>query len=76
MLQILGQPAAGATTIDFDFPNSHQHLTESEKILVNFALVLNTATLTDRIWAIKIPNLTARAEKFRVVLPRNRSLTH
>ena len=46
-------------------PSSHQHLTESDKILVNFALTINTAMFG--LWAIKITELTARAKNFRKV---------
>ena len=44
------------------FVSSSQHLTESDKILVNFALTLNTAMLADGLWAIRNTDLTARAK--------------
>ena len=58
------------------FPSSHQHLTESDKIVVNFARSLNTAMSADGLWAIKIPNFAPGAEQFHEVLLRNRSLAY
>ena len=50
------------------FPSRRQHLTEYDKILVNFALTLNTTMFADGHWAIKVAKLTAGAKKFLEVL--------
>ena len=50
-------------------PGRPQHLTKSDKTLLNFALTLNTAMFADGLWAIKITKLIAGAKKFREVLP-------
>ena len=54
------------------FPSSCQHLTESDKVLVN----LTFRCLVDDLWAIRIANLTAGAKHFCKVLLRNRSLIY
>ena len=46
------------------FFSNRQHLDESVKVLVDFALALNTAMLADGLWAIKITNLIAGPKTF------------
>ena len=54
----------------FSFPSNSQCLAESDKVLINFVLTLNTAMLAYGLWAIKTTNLTAGAKKFHELFPK------
>ena len=53
-------------TITSSFLSSHQHLIESDKIPVNFALTIDMAMFG--LWGIKLTELAAGAKRFREVL--------
>ena len=50
------------------FPTDRQDPVESDKTLANFALTLNTATLADDLWIIKVISFTAGTNQFDEVL--------
>ena len=58
------------------FPSNCQHLDESDKLLVSFALTVKTAMLANGLWAITNTNVTVGVKKFREVSSRDRSLAY
>ena len=58
------------------FLSNGQDLAKSDKVLERFALTLKTAMSAYGLWAMKITNLIAGAEKFREVSSKDRSLTY